>query len=139
MSSRSDFKWNACSSCLVRRIEWLLLWLSASNLPWQWPAAICHGQNVKGIIQRVSLPCGQCKVCPLIVWSAPDLVISWLSACCGKGRASWSRVNALNVLQEPLPGPDAFVSNGRIVAEYPSRLKYKAASTPVPIHPPEVQ
>ncbi|KAK9856142.1 hypothetical protein WJX84_012189 [Apatococcus fuscideae] len=40
-------------------------------------------------------------------------------------------------LEEPLPGPDAFVSNGRAVAEYPSRLKYKAASTPVPIHPPE--
>lgn len=49
------------------------------------------------------------------------------------------RINALNVLQDPLPGPDAFVSNGRIVAEYPSRLKYKAASTPVPVHPPEVQ
>ena len=41
-------------------------------------------------------------------------------------------------LQEPLPGADAFVKNGRAVAEYPSRLKYKATSTPVPIHPPEV-
>ena len=99
---------------------------------------MCQGQtDVRNIAKDVITM----QVRGLHLWndSTPDLVISWPSACCGKGTGSHLTTYAVGALQEPLPGPDAFVSSGRLVAEYPSRLKYKAASTPVPIHPPEVR
>lgn len=37
-------------------------------------------------------------------------------------------------LQEPLPGLNAFVNAGRIVASYPKRAKYSATAANVPIH-----
>jgi hypothetical protein len=40
----------------------------------------------------------------------------------------------LSTLQEPLPGPNAFVNAGRILASYPKRAKYSATAANVPIH-----
>eukprot|EP00884_Botryococcus_braunii_P016065 jgi/Botrbrau1/3141/Bobra.0070s0109.2 len=38
--------------------------------------------------------------------------------------------------EEPLPGRNAFVNNGRVVASYPKRTKYLATAVNMPIHAP---